>query len=82
MNKIFTNETLMQYLYGLLEKEEMDMVEEALITNENLQSEFLALQSVKNALDLDEKYEPSQTSINIIMQYAEKKISDSLSAIY
>ena len=71
MNNISTPETLMQYIYGLLEKEEAIKVEALLESNADLKREFLALQSVKMALDQDDKSKPSQESIDIIMHYAE-----------
>jgi len=72
MNATFTKEILVNYLYGKLTESEMEAVRKEMTSDQQLAEEFEILKETMIALENDEKLMPSETSINIIMDYSKR----------
>ena len=72
MNATFTQEILVNYLYGQLTESEMEAVRKEMTSDQQLAEEFEILKETIIALENDEKLMPSETSINIIMDYSKR----------
>lgn len=72
MKTTSTQEYLINYLYGQLDEIEMEAIGEALSKDSSLGKEYEALKETMLALANDEALLPSETSINIIMDYSKK----------
>lgn len=72
MNATFTKEILVNYLYGQLTESEMKAVRKEMTSDQQLAEEFEILKETMIALENDEKLMPSETSINIIMDYSKR----------
>lgn len=65
----FTENDLVRFLYGELNENEKNELEQALITDNDLQSKLNDLQLVKSDLD-QVQFSPSQRSIDKILEFS------------
>lgn len=65
----FTENDLVRFLYGELNETEKEELEQALITDIDLQSKLKDLQSVMKDLD-QVNFSPSQSSLDKIMEFS------------
>lgn len=72
MLKTFTPEDLLLFYYKETDAEETLMIKNSLIEEEDLKEEYLEMRQVIGLLNKAERRKPSQTSINIIMDYSAK----------
>jgi len=73
MTPNFTHEDLLRFIYKELPADEATGVKRAILANAELGAEYHAMLTVKE--DLDTQFtEPSQTSINIILQHAMQEV--------
>ncbi|MEO9475445.1 MAG: hypothetical protein ABJG41_07910 [Cyclobacteriaceae bacterium] len=69
MTKTFTENDLVKFLYGELTQQESTVLQEALISNPELQNELSKLKEVMTGLD-KERYQPSQRSVDKILAFS------------
>ena len=69
MHKTFTNEDLLRYLYGEMNREERQELRSVILEDNTLQAEFLALKEAKECLNKG-RVSPSVFAFNNIMSYA------------
>lgn len=69
MHKTFTQEDLLRYLYGEMNKEERQELRAVVLEDDRLQIELLDLKEAKEYLD-NGRLSPSQHSVNNISSYA------------
>lgn len=69
MHKTFTQEDLLRYLYGEMDKEERQELRLVVLEDDRLQAELLALKEAKECLDKG-RLSPSTFALNNIMSYA------------
>ena len=72
MLKTFTPEDLLLFYYKETNADETLMIKNSLIEEEDLKEEYLEMRQVIGLLNKAERQKPSQTSINIIMDYSKK----------
>ena len=73
MTPTFTHEDLLRFIYKECSAEENTAAKRAILSNTELAAEYHAVLTVKEDLD-GEFLEPSQTSINIILQHAMQEV--------
>jgi len=69
MKNNFTNESLIQFIYKECSAEDAALIRKEIVNNTEFAYEYHTLRAMVNNLDTI-KEEPSQTSIEIIMNYA------------
>lgn len=73
MTPTFTHEQLIRYIYNDCTAEERQTIGRAICDNAELAAEFLEMKDIYNHLNA-EQHEPSQTSLDIIMQYVSSEV--------
>ena len=71
----FTSEDLLQYLYGETSNEKTTAIKAALQMDWSLQEKLELLTTTQEELDTIQ-FSPSSSSINNILQYAEKAVEE------
>jgi hypothetical protein len=69
MISTFTHEQIIRYIYNDCTPAERQTIGRAICENPDIAAEFLEMKNVFNCMN-DEPYEPTQTSLDIIMQFA------------
>lgn len=69
----YTHEQLIRYIYNDCNAEERQSIGRAICDNAELAAEFLEMKDIYNRLN-NELHEPSQTSLDIIMQHVSSKV--------
>ena len=73
MTQTFTREDLLRFIYKEITADEATAVKRAILADAELAAEYQAMLTVKE--DLDAQFlEPSQTSVNIILQHAMQEV--------
>ena len=73
MTPNFTHDDLLRFLYKECSADEAPRVKRAILSNTEMAAEYHAMLTVKE--DLDQEFlEPSQTSVNIILQHAMQEV--------
>lgn len=72
MESIFTQDLLLQYVYGNLDATSTQIIEQELQNNPKLQQEVCELKEVVLALEKDDLIAPSAFSINHILHYSKE----------
>lgn len=70
MQQTFTQEDLIRYVYGETSPEEFSAISKALDSDFDLFNEYVILKKSLELLD-QLRMEPNETSVNIIMEYAQ-----------
>lgn len=73
MTPTFTHEQLIRYIYNDCTAEERQTIGRSICDNAELAAEFLEMKDIYNHLNA-EQHEPSQTSLDIIMQYVSSEV--------
>ena len=73
MTQNFTHEDLLRFIYKETSPDEATAVKRAILANTELAAEYQGMLTVKENLDT-QFLEPSQTSINIILQHAMQEV--------
>jgi hypothetical protein len=73
MTPTFTHEQLIRYIYNDCTAEERQSIGRAICDNAELAAAFLEMKNIYNRLNT-ERYEPSQTSLDIIMQHVSSAV--------
>ena len=73
MTPTFTHEQLLRYIYNDCTEEERQSIGRAICDNAELAAAFLEMKNIYNRLNT-ERYEPSQTSLDIIMQHVSSAV--------
>lgn len=73
MQKNYTTENLIRFIYRETKEEESLELMHAILHDDNLAEEFQQLSSLVESLDV-KKMEPSETSLKIIMDYCRSGI--------
>lgn len=74
MLKIFTPEDLLLFHYKETNAEDSAMIKNSLLEDDDLRDEYLEMRQMIGLLNKAEKCSPSQTSIDIIMDYSGGKV--------
>lgn len=82
MDATFTQEILVNYLYGQLTESEMEAVRNELTSDQQLAEAFEMLKETMIALENDEKLLPSESSIKIIMNHSDETRKESIVEAY
>jgi hypothetical protein len=80
MAKNYTENDLLSYLYQEVSEQEKLEIDAQLLVDSKLNKVFVQLQSGKSSLELLAQ-EPSQTSIDIILEYARESSSKNLEMV-
>ncbi|MFY8189868.1 MAG: hypothetical protein ACOVK9_02800 [Bacteroidia bacterium] len=80
MAKNYTENDLLSYLYQEVSEQEKLEIDAQLLVDSKLNKAFVQLQSGKSSLELLAQ-EPSQTSIDIILEYARESSSKNLEMV-
>lgn len=72
----FTSEELVQYLYNELSETKTAELKTALLSNNQLRDELEVLANGKAQLTKQKLMSPSKRTLDSIMQYAEKSVSE------
>jgi hypothetical protein len=80
MAKNYTENDLLRYLYQEVSEQEKLEMDAQLLVDSKLNKAFVQLQSGKSSLELLAQ-EPSQTSIDIILEYARESSSKNLEMV-
>ncbi|MDP3930083.1 MAG: hypothetical protein Q8R57_13765 [Bacteroidota bacterium] len=80
MAKNYTENDLLRYLYQEVSEQEKLEIDAQLLVDSKLNKAFVQLQSGKSSLELLAQ-EPSQTSIDIILEYARESSSKNLEMV-
>jgi len=70
MLKTFTPEDLILFYYKETDAEDTLMIKNAWVEDEELKEEYLEMRQIVGLLNKAERQKPSQTSIDIIMEYS------------
>ncbi|MCP4122078.1 MAG: hypothetical protein GY751_10020 [Bacteroidetes bacterium] len=70
MLKTFTPEDLILFYYKETDAEDTLMIKNSLVEDEELKEEYLEVRQIVGLLNKAERRKPSQTSIDIIMEYS------------
>jgi DNA-binding XRE family transcriptional regulator len=82
MDATFTQEILVNYLYGQLTESEMEAVRNELTSDQQLAEAFEMLKETMIALENDEKLLPSESSIKIIMNHSERTSKENQAVVF
>jgi DNA-binding XRE family transcriptional regulator len=82
MDATFTQEILVNYLYGQLTESEMETVRNELTSDQQLAEAFEMLKETMIALENDEKLLPSESSIKIIMNHSERTSKENQAVVF
>ena len=70
MKSYYTSESLLQFIYKECSNEEAKEIKKAILTDMDLAKEYHAMLTVIESLNTVTLLEPSQTSIDIILNHA------------
>ena len=74
MLKTFTPKDLLLFYYKETNAEDTLMIKNSLVEDEELKEEYLEMRQLIGLLNKAERYNPSQTSIDIIMEHSGQKV--------
>jgi hypothetical protein len=72
----FTQEDLLQYLYGETSNEKTAAIEVALQSDWNLKEQYQSLMSAQKTLNQVKSFSPRKQSIDFILNYAGKQVKE------
>lgn len=72
--KTFTQDDLIRFLYNELNESEKTEINRAILENPEFAASYQLLQTAKEELDSAKKFDPSDSSIEIVLQHSRKEV--------